>query len=179
MKTLMAIPLIFAVGLFLTVQAAPDEVAAVPGKLPLFKARNLVDNKEVDLVNLKGHVLIVDFWATWCLPCKKEIPDFIELYQQYKDKQLTILGISVDANQKDVETFIKAQKISYPIMMVSQEVRAAFEKVWGNPMRGIPTTFIFDRGGKLVSVHEGYTQKDVFLKEIKPLLKLESAKDTK
>jgi thiol-disulfide isomerase/thioredoxin len=107
MKTLIAITLIFTVGLFLTVLAVPDEIAAVPGKLPIFKARNLVDHKEVDLTKLKGHVLIVDFWATWCLPCKKEIPDFIKMYKQYKDKQLTILGFSVDANQKDVETFIK------------------------------------------------------------------------
>ncbi|MBI1930356.1 TlpA family protein disulfide reductase, partial [Candidatus Poribacteria bacterium] len=123
--------------------------------------------------------LIVDFWATWCLPCKKEIPDFINMYKQYKDKQFTILGISVDANQKDVEKFIKAQKISYPIMMANKEIQAAFEKAWGNPMRGIPTTFIIDREGKIVSAHEGYTRKEVFLEQIKPLLTLESTKDTK
>ncbi|MBI1927473.1 TlpA family protein disulfide reductase [Candidatus Poribacteria bacterium] len=176
MKTLIVITLIFAVGHFLTVLAIPDEIAAVPGKLPLFKARNLVDNKDLDLAKLNGHVLIVDFWATWCPPCVKEIPDFIELYKQYKDKQLTILGISVDANQKDVEKFIAEKNIPYPIIMVNEEIRAAFEKALGKPIRGVPTTLIFDREGKIVSVHEGYTKKEVFLEAIKPLLKTESPK---
>jgi len=171
MKTLMRLSLTFTMALFLASQTIADEIPVEKGKLPLFKAHNLVDSKEIDLAKFKGHVLIVDFWATWCPPCVKEIPDFVKMYKKYKDKGFAIIGISVDADQKAVEKFIKEQKITYPIVMVSEEIIAAFEKALDKPIRGMPTTLIIDRGGKIVSVHEGYTKKDVFLKAIKPLLK--------
>ena len=175
MKTLMRLSVILTIGLFLTALAIASEIPVEKGKLPIFKGKNLVDNKEIDLAKLEGHVLIVDFWATWCPPCVKEIPDFVEMYKKYKDKQFTIVGISVDTEMKEVEKFIKEHKMTYPIVMVSEEIKAAFEKALEKPIRGMPTTLIIDRAGKIISVHEGYTKKDVFLKEIKPLLEKEVA----
>ena len=175
MKTMTAITLILAVELFLTAHTIATEIPVEKEKLPIFKGQNLVDDKEIDLAKFSGHVLIVDFWATWCPPCVKEIPDFVEMYNQYKDKGLTIVGISVDADQKDVEKFIKEHKMTYPIVMVSEEIKAAFEKALDKPIRGMPTTLVIDRKGKIVSLHEGYTEKEVFLKEIRPLLEKEAA----
>jgi thiol-disulfide isomerase/thioredoxin len=174
MKTTMTLTLLLAMALL---AGAAVQIEVIPGQLPVFKAKNLIDNKELDLAKLKGQVIIVDFWATWCPPCVKEIPDFIRLYKQYKEKGFTIVGISVDADQKAVKKFIKEHKITYPIIMVSEAIKADFEKVLEKPIRGMPTTIIIDREGKLVSVHEGYTKKEVFLKELKPLLKKELPKE--
>ena len=66
--------------------------------------------------------MLVNFWATWCPPCKKEIPDFIKLHEQYKDQQFTVLGIAVNEDPKKVEKFITEKKISYPIVPLTQEI---------------------------------------------------------
>jgi peroxiredoxin len=94
---------------------------------------------------LRGKVVLVNFWATWCSPCRKEMPDLQALYNQFKDQGLVILGIS-DEDASKVRPFVSAQKITYPILLdPGRKVNDLFR------MDSIPKTFIYDRSGKLVS----------------------------
>ena len=112
--------------------------------------------------------MIIDFWATWCPPCRAEIPGFVKLYEQYKDKGLLIVGISLDqggdAKQK-VKDFIKNFNISYPIMMGNSEVVKKFGGI-----RAIPTTFIVNKKGEIVKKIIGYRDESFFENLIKELL---------
>ena len=128
-----------------------------------------LDKAGVDkyLESLKGKVVIVDFWATWCPPCRQEIPGFIELQKKHGDKGLVVVGLSLDDETEAVKEFCKTEKVNYPIFVVGQDTTAA----WGN-IEAIPTTFIFDKAGKKVGVPRvGYHSKEAFEKDIVPLLK--------
>ena len=108
-------------------------------KAPAFTLKNL-DGKSVKLSDFKGKVLIIDFWATWCPPCKAEIPDFIDLYKTYQKKGLVILGIALDDKEK-VSKFAKDYNINYPIVIGDQSISALYGGI-----TGIPTTFIIEIG---------------------------------
>ena len=128
-----------------------------------------LDKAGVDnyLESLKGKVVIVDFWATWCPPCRQEIPGFIELQKKHGDKGLVVVGLSLDDETEAVKEFCKTEKVNYPIFVVGQDTTAA----WGN-IEAIPTTFILDKAGKKVGAPRvGYHPKEAFEKEIVPLLK--------
>ena len=128
-----------------------------------------MDGKNVSLADFRGKVVILDFWATWCPPCIREIPDFIELYEQYKDKGFAMLGISLDqAGISVVKSFAERFKINYPIMMTDGRV----DKAYGG-ITSIPTTFVIDPEGNIRKKHVGYVSKDVFEAEIKTLLEIE------
>ena len=97
------------------------------------------------LKELRGKVVLVNFWATWCPPCRKEMPDLEVLYRQFKDQGLVILAIS-DEDAGKVKPFVAKQKVTYPILLdPGQKVHELFE------VQGIPKTFIYDRSGKLVA----------------------------
>ncbi len=132
---------------------------------PPFKLLDLNGN-EVSLSDFKDKMIILDFWATWCPPCVKEIPHFIELYKEYKDQGLAMLGISVDRQGIDiVKAFKQKYKINYPVLMADNQVVTAY----GN-IRGIPTTFVIDPAGKIRQVYVGYRDKAVFEADIKAIL---------
>lgn len=118
------------------------------------------------LANNKGKVIILDLWATWCPPCKKEIPGFINLYKKYKDKGLEIIGISFDENgQKVVPPFMKKMGMNYPVYLDGGDIGPAFN------LEAYPTTIIYDKEGKIVSRHEGYVSEEEFENQISKLLK--------
>jgi thiol-disulfide isomerase/thioredoxin len=119
----------------------------------------------VKMADFKGKVAIVNFWATWCGPCKKEIPDFVKLYDQYKDKGLVIIGISADDSPEELQAFMKEYRMNYPVVQMTPEVEAA----WG-PFYGYPTSFIVARDGSICTKHLGPATKEQFEREIKPLL---------
>jgi thiol-disulfide isomerase/thioredoxin len=124
---------------------------------------------EVDqyIESLKGKVVIVDFWATWCPPCRQEIPGFIELQKKLGDKGLVVVGLSLDDDTASVADFVKENKVNYPVFVVGQDTSAA----WGN-IEAIPTTFILDKSGKKVGQPRvGFHPAEAFEKEIEPLLK--------
>ncbi len=125
-----------------------------------------VDGSLIKSRDLDGKVVILDFWATWCPPCRKEIPGFVELQKEYSDKGLVVVGVSLDEGSPEaVKAFIRQFGINYPIVMGTPEVVAAFGGV-----EGLPTTFILDRQGKIAGKHVGYAPKAVFEDTIKKLL---------
>jgi len=135
---------------------------------PAFTLQDLNGNN-VSLADFKGKVVILDFWATWCPPCIKEIPDFIELYQKYKDKGFAMLGISLDqAGISVVQSFAQKYKINYPIMMTDGRI----DKEYGG-ITAIPTTFVIDPAGNIHKKYVGYIEKAVFEADIKKLLEIE------
>lgn len=128
-----------------------------------FKLKTL-DNKELKLSDFKGKVVVLDFWATWCPPCRKGIPDLIEIQKSMKDVQ--VIGISVDENpQKVIPDFVKEFKINYPIVIGNDEV---YNRYGG--IEAIPTTFIIDRQGKIRNKHVGLVEKEILIAEIKRAL---------
>ena len=122
-------------------------------------------NAPVKMADYKGKVAIVNFWATWCGPCKTEIPDFVKLYDQYKDKGLVIVGISVDDSPEELQAFMKEYKMNYPVLQMTPDVETA----WG-PFYGYPTSFIVARDGTICTKHLGPATKEQFEREIKGLL---------
>jgi thiol-disulfide isomerase/thioredoxin len=122
-------------------------------------------NLPVRLAEYKGKVVIVNFWATWCGPCKMEIPDFVKLYAEYKDKGLVIVGISIDDSPEQLQAFMREFKMNYPIVQMRPEV----EDAWG-PFYGYPTSFIVARDGSICTKHIGPATKEQFEAEIKALL---------
>ena len=123
------------------------------------------NNAPVNMAEYKGKVAIVNFWATWCGPCKIEIPDFVKLYDQYKDKGLVIVGISVDDGPEQLQAFIKEYNMNYPVLQMKPEV----EDAWG-PFYGYPTSFVVARDGSICTKHLGPATKEQFEREIKTLL---------
>jgi peroxiredoxin len=147
--------------------ALADKATPVPGgkPAPAFTLQDL-NGKNVSLSDFRGKVLIIDFWATWCPPCIKEIPDFIELYEQYKDKGFEMVGISLDqAGISVVKSFAQKFKINYPILMTDGKI----DKTYGG-ITNIPTTFVIDPAGNIRKKYVGLIEKDVFEADIKKLL---------
>jgi peroxiredoxin len=104
-----------------------------------------LDGKPWTLKDQRGKVVLLNFWATWCPPCRKEMPDLEELYQQFKGQGLLILSIS-DEDVIKVRPFIAQQKVTYPILLdPGRKVNELFQ------IQGIPKTFVYDRNGKLVA----------------------------
>lgn len=126
-----------------------------------------LDGKTVRASDFKDKVVILDFWATWCPPCRAEIPGFVELQKKYQAQGLRIVGVSVDQASADtVKSFVQKSGINYPVVLADTNVVAAFGGI-----DGLPTTFIIDRGGRIIKRHLGFTETSEMESEIKPLLK--------
>jgi thiol-disulfide isomerase/thioredoxin len=118
-------------------------------------------------------VVIVDFWATWCIPCRREIPGFIELQEKYKDRGLVIVGLSFDRDKDTHDRWIKANHLNYlSIFTQTPEGEAEVAKFEGRigPIDGYPTTLVINRDGTIVYKHVGYGSPEDFEKILKPLL---------
>lgn len=119
------------------------------------------NGKFKSIKDLKGKIVILDFWATWCPPCRAEIPHFVELSKEFADKDFVMLGVSVDQGKEVVEKFVKSYKMNYLQVVVKPDVIAAYG------VKPIPTTFVLNKEGKIVNRFVGYRDKDVFENELK------------
>lgn len=147
---------------------AAEAVCAANGKMAnLNFTLKDINGKDVALSAYKGKVVLLDFWATWCPPCKKEIPEFIELYNNYRSRGFVVLGVSMDDSTSDVKRFAKTLKINYPVLIGAG--RDDVEKAFG-PLPGLPTSFTIARDGKICGQHTGFVPKEQFEREIKALL---------
>jgi peroxiredoxin len=128
-----------------------------------------VNNKDVKLSDFKGKVILLDFWATWCGPCKIEIPWFIEFHNKYAKDGLVVVGVSVDDTPDKLKPFVTQYKMNYTVLQGLNHDDFV-DDAYG-PMFGIPTTFVIGRDGKICMKHVGMsTNKDGFEREIKGLL---------
>ena len=132
-----------------------------------FKLKDM-DGKEVSLASFKdpNKVVLLNFWATWCGPCKAEIPGFVELQEKYKDK-LTIIGYSVDDTAELAKKYATEYKMNYPVVLGEgrEDVQDAYGPIWG-----IPASFIISKDGKVCRKHMGIQPKAVFEKEVVALM---------
>ena len=120
----------------------------------------------VELAKLKGKVVAVNFWATWCGPCKAEIGGFQKVYDKYKKKGFEIVGISLDEKGWNVvKPFIEKYKMTYPVVLDNGSVASAYGGV-----SAIPTTVFVDRKGRVLDSHVGYMSEEDFEAKIKKLL---------
>jgi len=109
-----------------------------------------VDGREISTASLKGKVVIINFWATWCPPCRAEIPDLVKLQEKYKD-QLQIIGVSQDeAPPATVAKFAADHQMNYPIVMSTPEIEQLFTSI-----HALPTSFVIDRDGRIAQRHVG------------------------
>jgi Peroxiredoxin len=119
--------------------------------------------QSIVLSKLKGKIVVVNFWATWCGPCRAEIPGFMEVYEKYKSKGLEIVGVSLDqGGWEDVKPFAQKFNISYPVVLGNQRIAEQYGDI-----DAIPTTFIIDKDGNIVGRHIGYMKKEDFENAIK------------
>jgi peroxiredoxin len=144
---------------------ATNRLRADPNPAPAWQLKDL-DGKTVKLSDFKGKVVILDFWATWCPPCREEIPNFVALQTQYKNQGLVVIGVSVDQGGPGVvSSFVKNNGINYPIVMATDDVTAQYGGI-----DAIPTTFVIDPQGNIVDKYVGGTDKSTFEHDIKKLL---------
>lgn len=124
------------------------------------------------LNDLKGKVVLLNFWATWCGPCKKEMPDLSKISEELKDKNFRMIGLNVfqQEGSPKIEDFLKANPVSYTTIDGNEELVQAFAKASGNDMSAVPTTFILNKDGKIVETVVGGRDKDAFLKLINKYL---------
>jgi len=131
---------------------------------PMFSL-SAVNGSILNLADYKGKVVVLDFWATWCPPCRKGIPDLIEIKKQYGDN-FEIVGVSVDTETKpDVPGFIKEYGINYPIVYGNMGVYNEYGGI-----RSIPTAFIINQDGKIFKKYVGLVPKETLVKDINSLL---------
>ena len=125
-----------------------------------------ISEKQFKFSDTKGKVVILDFWATWCPPCRMEVPHFEALYKEYKEKGLVIIGVALDQGGASVvRPFVEHNKVTYPVLIGNAQVVSDYGGI-----RGIPTTFIIDRQGRITEKIVGYRNKEFFEAIIKELL---------
>jgi thiol-disulfide isomerase/thioredoxin len=144
----------------------PDDVKAAGKPAPLHFTLKDMNGADVKLASFKGKVILLNFWATWCGPCKAEIPALVELQHQYAD-DLVVLGFSVDDTVDKMKPYAKQYNINYPLLVGNgrEDVQEAF-----GPLFGIPVSVIIGRDGKIAKKHSGIATKSQFEREIKALL---------
>lgn len=148
-------------------EAAAATSASCQAEGPANLNLTLKDMNDADfrLSSLKGKVVLVNFWASWCAPCLAEIPEFIKVREEYSEKGFEILGISTDDTPEQLRDFASKYKTNYPLVQVSAEAEEAY-----GPVFGLPTSILVARDGAVCKRHFGPLSKEQLEKELKSLL---------
>jgi peroxiredoxin len=164
---LVIVALIAGIGGYVAYQFQQGPLPATGPARPLFQLPD-VNGVERDIREWDGKVLVINFWATWCPPCLREIPEFIELQKTFGPRGLQFIGVALDQPDK-VKTFIEEHGINYPIL-VSEEKGTVVTKEYGNDLGVLPYTAFIDRQGQLLHTHAGALDKKTTERLISPLL---------
>ena len=134
--------------------------------LPDFSVKDL-QGREISSADLRGKVVLIDFWATWCQPCKKEVPGYQKLADRYGSRGFVVVGFKFDTmmDMEDPVVFAKKMGVRYPLAVAADELKQKFGGI-----EGLPTTMLYDRQGILRKKVIGFEYTDVFEKGLKPLL---------
>jgi thiol-disulfide isomerase/thioredoxin len=142
------------------------------GSVEVTSTPSMTDSVKQALEPFRGKVVILDIWATWCGPCRMEIPDFVKLQDKYRDRGLQVVGISIDpldtrgGGAAAVAPFVQKYGINYTVLMVK-----SYDALSGYPPgQGIPTTYVLDREGRIVRTYVGARPGSVFEEDVKQLL---------
>jgi peroxiredoxin len=142
-------------------QVAADQSAVAPN----WELKD-VNDKTIHSADFKGKIIILDFWATWCAPCRVEIPGFIALQKKYSQQGLVVVGASVDEGGASmVKQFMEKLSVNYPVVLADEKMQDQFGGI-----EVVPTTFVIDREGHIVKKYFSLTDESEFEQEIKPLL---------
>jgi thiol-disulfide isomerase/thioredoxin len=126
-----------------------------------------IAGKDVRLTQYQGQVILLNFWATWCVPCKREIPALIALYRDYQKRGFIVLGVSVDSEIRAIKPFAREMKMNYPVLIGAG--REDLSKAFG-PFIGFPTSVLVARDGKVCVRHVGVVSRAQLERQIGALL---------
>ena len=124
-----------------------------------------IQGKDYSLSQYKGKVVVLNFYTIWCMPCREEMPVLNEIYKEYKDKGVQMLGVCLKPDPNQFRALVKILGLDYPMLAGTEQVDQAYGSV-----AVVPTTFIIDKQGKIAQTIEGARKKDTFVKAIQPLL---------
>lgn len=162
-----AILILAAAGLYLKVHhgraggtVGPQQGAAAPD----FSLPELT-GQQLQLSAYRGKVVLLDFWATWCEPCREETPHLVELQKKYRDQGLQIIGLSMDDGPEPAREFYQRFQMNYPVVMGNAKIGELYGGVLG-----LPIAFLIDREGRIYKKHTGATDASVFERDVRTLL---------
>ncbi len=149
--------------------AAPENISVKPAtdrkQAPDFELKD-INGKSVKLSDYQGQVVLLNFWATWCGPCKLEIPWFVEFEKKNKDRGFSVIGVSMDEDGwATVKPFLEWARVNYRVLMGDDRVAMLYGGV-----DSLPTTFLIDRDGNIASIHVGLVSKGDYESDIETLL---------
>lgn len=156
---------------YLDVDANIPEVVGEEGyqMAPEFSLKSL-SGEDFNLADQRGKIVMLNFWATWCGPCRWEIPMLNELYNSYKDDGVIVVGVAITSGSKDkIESFIKSYNVDYPILYGSDDDIARLVYAYGN-FASIPSTFLINQKGEVTNYFVGAQEKEIFEGGIRNIL---------
>jgi len=148
--------------------SVPTNVFVKPGGRAMAPDFTLSDafGRAVKLSDFRGTVVLLNFWATWCVPCRAEVPSLVDFQQAYGDRGVQVIGVSVDEDGwKSVKPFIEARHVNYPVMIGNADVARAFGGI-----ESVPMTLIIDRSGRIAATHRGLYEKDEYESDVRAVL---------
>jgi len=148
-------PLAIAGSLVLALNTSSAFAVSVGDTAPNFKLPRLERSGDIQLKSYRGKVVYVDFWASWCGPCRLSLPELNKLRKQYRKKGFEVIAINLDEDKDDAMEFLKEFPVAFP---TARDVKGTTPDKYG--LQGMPTAYLIDRKGKVSLVHEGFKKTD-------------------